>query len=151
MTTATVLRYVTGGIGLASIGLGVGLVAADSARFGVVAWLAGAVVLHDGLIAPLVLACGLLVAGWRQRGLWRGAFVVAGCVTLVTLPALLRPGRPLTSSALPLPYGRNLLLVVAAVAAVAGAVAFVRRRRARRRPGAGPLRGKTQVLPKPAE
>ncbi|MFF2013726.1 hypothetical protein ACFVWY_32330 [Streptomyces sp. NPDC058195] len=133
MTAATALRWVTGGAGVASIGLGVWLVAAGSAPFGVLTWLIGALVLHDGIIAPLVLACGLLIAGLRQRGLWRGALVVAGCATLVTLPALLRPGQPLTSSALPLPYGRNLLLVVAAVAAATGAVARVRWRKAQAR------------------
>lgn len=47
---------------------------------------------------------------------------------LVTLPLLVRPGEPPNPSALPLPYGRNLAIVLAAVAVVTGAVLLVRRR-----------------------
>lgn len=95
----------------------------------VVVWLGGALVLHDGIIAPLVLAAGLLVAAVPARGLVRGALITGGALVLVTLPALLRPGAPVNPSALPLPYGRNLLVVLAAVAAVTAVVALVRRGR----------------------
>jgi hypothetical protein len=124
-----VLRYTVGGLGLALMGLGACLVAAGSDPTGVLVWLAGALVLHDGILAPLVLAVGLLLVGRGQRGLLRGASVAAGSVILVTLPLLVRPGEPPNPSALPLPYGRNLAIVLAAVAVVTGALYLVRRRK----------------------
>lgn len=78
-TATLVLRYVVGGIGLALIGLGAWLVAEEPDPVGVALWLAGAVVLHDGILAPSVLAVGLLLAGRRvapERGLLRGALIV---------------------------------------------------------------------------
>ncbi|WP_306330185.1 hypothetical protein [Streptomyces venezuelae] len=123
-----VLRYALGVLGLGLIGLGARLVVAEPDPAGVLLWLAGAVVLHDGVLAPLVLAVGLLIAARPARGLWRGALIVAGSVILVTLPLLVRPGEPPNPSALPLPYGRNLAIVLGAVGAVTGALYLVRRR-----------------------
>ncbi|MFI8766725.1 hypothetical protein ACIGN6_17670 [Streptomyces sp. NPDC053792] len=129
MRSTQVLRHAVGGLGLALIGLGAWLVADQPDPTGVLVWLAGALVLHDGILAPLVLAVGLLFVGRSRRGLLRAASVVAGSVILVTLPLLVRPGEPPNPSALPLPYGRNLAIVLAAVAVVAGALYLVRRRR----------------------
>ncbi|MEU4078010.1 hypothetical protein DEJ45_04895 [Streptomyces venezuelae] len=123
-----VLRYALGGLGLGLIGLGGWLVAAEPDPAGVLLWLTGAVVLHDGVLAPLVLAVGLLIAARPARGLWRGALIVAGSVTLVTLPLLVRPGEPPNPSALPLPYGRNLAIVLGVVGVVTGVLYLVRRR-----------------------
>ncbi|MFE7511545.1 hypothetical protein ACFU8I_10020 [Streptomyces sp. NPDC057540] len=110
-------RHGVGALGVASIGLGLWLVAAGSDPLGVLVWLAGALVLHDGIIAPLVLAVGLLIAGRRLRGPLRGALLVSGSLVLITLPLLLRPGPPPNPSALPLPYTRNLVIVLVVVAA----------------------------------
>ncbi|MFG2867103.1 hypothetical protein [Streptomyces sp. NPDC048338] len=137
MSTVSPLRWATGGLGLVLIGIGVWRIAAQPAPAEVLVWLAGAVVLHDAILAPLVLALGLLLVGSRDRGLLRGASIVAGSVLLVTLPLLLRPGAPPNPSALPLPYGRNLVIVLAAVAVTAGGLLLERRRRARRRERVG--------------
>ncbi|MGW4160605.1 hypothetical protein [Streptomyces sp. NPDC004788] len=131
MRTTRVLRYAVGGLGLVLMGLGARLVAAEPDPLGVLVWLAGAVVLHDGILAPLVFGIGLLLVGRRQRGLSRGVLLVAGTVVLVTLPLLVRPGAPPNPSALPLPYGRNLAIVLAGVAVAAGLLYLVRRWRAR--------------------
>ncbi|MFE5913501.1 hypothetical protein ACFQ6B_31065 [Streptomyces wedmorensis] len=120
------LRYGVGCLGLVLIGIGAWRVADQPDPLGVVVWLAGAVVLHDGIIAPLVLAIGLLLVGRPERGVLRGALVVAGSLVLIALPLLVRPGEPPNPSALPLPYGRNLVIVLAAVVVVA--VILVRRR-----------------------
>ncbi|MFC8507299.1 hypothetical protein ACFU3J_08050 [Streptomyces sp. NPDC057411] len=133
MRTVTVLRHALGALGVALVGLGAWLVAAEPDPLGVLAWLVGALVLHDGILAPLVLAVGLLLVGRRRRGLLRGALLVAGSVVLVTLPLLVRPGAPPNPSALPLPYGRNLLIVLAAVAVVTGVSIAVARGRERGR------------------
>ncbi|MCX5381515.1 hypothetical protein [Streptomyces sp. NBC_00091] len=126
-------RYALGALGLLLVAIGGRLVAGLPDPLGVLVWLGGALVLHDGVIAPLVLATGLLVAGVPARGLVRGALITAGALVLVTLPALLRPGAPVNPSALPLPYGRNLAVVLAVVGAVAAATWLLRR--LLRRPG----------------
>ncbi|MFB7280867.1 hypothetical protein ACFCZV_27540 [Streptomyces hydrogenans] len=84
---------------------------------------------------------GLLLVGRRWRGTLRGALVVAGCLVLVTLPLLVRPGAPPNPSALPLPYGRNLAIVLAVVAAGATAYVLVQRRRERAQRDGGDGRG----------
>ncbi|MFC9392587.1 hypothetical protein ACFTWS_05395 [Streptomyces sp. NPDC057027] len=128
----SVLRYGLGMLGVALVGLGAWLVVDQPDPLGVFVWLAGALVLHDGILAPLVLAVGLLLVGRRRRGLLRGASLVAGSVVLVALPLLVRPGAPPNPSALPLPYGRNLAIVLAAVTVVTGVLIAGRRRRERR-------------------
>ncbi|MFE2009125.1 hypothetical protein [Streptomyces sp. NPDC059491] len=131
MSTARALRQAVGALGVALIGLGAWLVVTDPEPLGVVIWLAGALVLHDGIVAPLVFAVGLLLLGRRRRGVLRGALIVAGSVVLITLPLLLRPGQPLNPTALPLPYGRNLAIVLAVVTAVTAAWVAVHRWRER--------------------
>lgn len=136
------VRLLLGGAGLLLIAIGGRLLADLPDPLDVLVWMGGALVLHDAIIAPLVLAAGLAVAAVPARGLVRGALLTAGVLVLVTLPLLLRPGTPPNPSALPLPYGRNLLLVLAAVAVAAGVMAVVgRRRRARPGPSEAAARG----------
>ncbi|MFF1506474.1 hypothetical protein [Streptomyces sp. NPDC058326] len=137
MNPLRMVRHAVGGLGVGLICLGAWLVAAEPAPGDVLVWLAGSLVLHDGVLAPLVLAGGLLIAGRPGRRLWRGALVIAGSVVLVTLPLLVRPGPPPNPSALPLPYGRNLVIVLAAVAVGAVLPRLVRRwgQRSQRRAG----------------
>ncbi|MDT0444981.1 hypothetical protein [Streptomyces johnsoniae] len=130
-------RLVLGAAGLLLLAAGVRLLItggpADAPRQ-VAVWLAGAVVLHDLALAPLVLAAGLVVRRLPARRAVRGGLIVAGCLTLVALPPLLRPGEPRNATALPLDYGRNLVLLLAATALAAAAAAAWRRAR---RPGPG--------------
>ncbi|WP_329199945.1 MULTISPECIES: hypothetical protein [unclassified Streptomyces] len=126
-------RRTLGFLGLLLIAVGARLVAVLPDPLDVLVWLGGALVLHDAVIAPLVLGAGLLTAALPARGLLRGALVTAGAVLLVTLPLLVRPGGAPNPSALPLPYGRNLLLVLGAVAVAAGLLAAVSAVRSRLR------------------
>ena len=126
------MRIVLGAAGLALMAVGLYLLVTGGQFKDAALWLAGAVLLHDLLIAPLVLAAGLLLALLPARGLLRGALVTAGCLTAVALPVLLAPGTPGNLSVLPLDYPRNWLLTLAAVAAVTGAVLAGRRLRGRR-------------------
>ncbi|MGW0699839.1 hypothetical protein ACWD0A_11020 [Streptomyces sp. NPDC002867] len=135
----SVVRYALGALGLLLIGIGGRHLAARPDPYDVLLWMAGALVLHDGVLAPVVLAVGLLVAAVPARPVVRGALVTGGALVLVTLPLLLRPGAPPNPSALPLPYVRNLLLVLAVVAGVALAwVGLTRLRRRVRTSRAGP-------------
>jgi hypothetical protein len=109
-------------------------------------WLAGVLVLHDGLLAPALVVAGLVLARVVPRStrpLVTAGLVVSGMVAVVAAPLVLglgaRAGDP---SRLPLPYGRNLMVLLAAVwlvVAVLGGVTWVRRSarprvRGRRRP-----------------
>lgn len=127
------MRTALGAAGLALMAVGLYLLVTGGQFKDVALWLAGAVVLHDLLVAPLVLAAGLLLARLPARGLLRGALVTAGCLTVIALPVLLAPGTPGNPSVLPLDYPRNWLLSLAAVAAVTGLVLAGRRLRGRAR------------------
>ncbi|WP_405603701.1 hypothetical protein OG741_32605 [Streptomyces sp. NBC_01410] len=129
------MRIVTGALGLALMTVGAVLLVTGGQLKDVALWLAGAIVLHDGIVAPLVLGVGLLLAAVPARGTVRGALVVAGCLTVVALPVLLRPGTPKNPTVLPLDYVRNWLLALAAVAVLTGmllAARWIRRRVPRR-------------------
>ena len=114
----------------------------------VTVWLAAGVLLHDVVLAPLVLlaaAAGArrLPAGWR--GPVAAGFVVLGSVTLLAVPVLGRFGaRPDNPTLLDRPYGVGWALVavltLVGVAVAAGAPAILRRRRGR--PGGASTRGR---------
>ncbi|MYT33720.1 hypothetical protein [Streptomyces sp. MspMP-M5] len=133
----SVTRVLAGMAGLALMGVGASSLPDVPDLRDVVVWLGGALILHDAVIAPLVLLAGLvLVRGWA-RGPVRGALLVAGTLTAVALPVLLRPGPKANSSVLPLDYPRNwlfMLLTVATATALVLAARGFRRQRRRRRP-----------------
>lgn len=126
-------RVLVGAAGVALMGVGASLLTDVRELTGVLVWLGGAVVLHDMLLAPLVLLAGLVLVRGRARGPVRGALVVGGALTVVALPVLLRPGRRANASVLPLDYPRNWLIALAVVATVtalaSAARGLVRRRR----------------------
>ncbi|MEU6863338.1 hypothetical protein ABZ924_08710 [Streptomyces sp. NPDC046876] len=130
-------RHAVGAFGLVLAGWGGWLLLRQPEPWRIAVWLGGAVVVHDALVAPLVLAIAALAAaaGLRLRGALRGALVVAGSLTAIALPPLLRPGGVANPTVLPLPYLRNWLLAMAAVALLTAACAGVRavRRRMVRR------------------
>ncbi|MEV6408957.1 hypothetical protein AB0M58_39510 [Streptomyces bobili] len=131
----SMVRVLTGAAGLALMGVGASLLLDVRDLTGVLLWLGGAVVLHDAVIAPVVLLVGLVLVRGGARGPVRGALLVAGALTAVALPVLLRPGKPANSSVLPLDYPRNWLLALVAVATVTALLPAVRAaRRFRRRP-----------------
>ncbi|MEW1636943.1 hypothetical protein AB0469_23045 [Streptomyces sp. NPDC093801] len=108
----------TGGLGLALAAWGGWLLLRQPEPWRIAVWLGGAVVVHDGFVAPLVIAIGALTAaaGPRRRGVPRAALIVAGSLTAIALPPLLRPGGVANPTVLPLDYLRNWLLALAAVA-----------------------------------
>ncbi|MEU5432812.1 hypothetical protein AB0G73_05480 [Streptomyces sp. NPDC020719] len=151
-----VTRYAVGAIGVGLMGLGAFL-AWSQQPWDVVVWLVGAVVLHDGLIAPLVLLVGLGVAATRPgvRGPLRAALLTAGCLTVIALPAILRPGPVVNVTVLPLDYVRNWLVLLGVVVVVTVLVMVGKRGRGgpgarARRPGpVAPKPGPAPVPPKP--
>ncbi|RXS85358.1 hypothetical protein EST92_08480 [Streptomyces sp. TM32] len=112
------LRVVAGAAGVALMGVGVSLVTDVRDPLDVLVWLGGAVLLHDAVIAPFVLLAGWVLVRGGGRGPVRGALLVAGALTTVALPVLLRPGKTANASVLPLDYPRNWLIAVVTVAVV---------------------------------
>ncbi len=96
-------------------------------------WFAGGVIIHDALLVPLTLLVGvalLRVVPGGYRGLVQGALVMSALLTVALLPLMSGRGRtPANPSQQPLPYTRNLLLVLLAVWLVTAALALHRARR----------------------
>lgn len=96
-------------------------------------WFIGAGVLHDAVWVP-VLAVGAWLTAWlpaSARNPMRVGLAVTAVAAIVTWPFVQGWGRRATNpSALPLDYGRNLVLVVVVVwfAVIAVIAARVRRR-----------------------
>ncbi|NVI87397.1 hypothetical protein [Actinomadura sp. BRA 177] len=127
--TARTARVAAYAAGLALIGLGARGIAADVPAGRWAVWFAGAAILHDGVLVPAVLVAGLATGRLpaRHRRIVRAALVIAGCVTAVALPLVLGYGRRADEpSRLPLPYGRNLAIVLAAITVIAAAAAAAR-------------------------
>jgi hypothetical protein len=99
---------------------------------GVLIFLIAVLVAHDGVWLPLVLLAGAVlnrVVPARHRSSVRVAAIVVAALGLAALPLALGLGRTADNpSALPLDYGRNLGLVLAAVAVTTGVVVFLRGR-----------------------
>lgn len=97
----------------------------------VLVWFVGGVLAHDGFLAPLVVALGVLVAvrapsQWRTPLLW--VLVVLGPLTLVAVPVLGRFGAKADNpTLLDRPYWLGYALIVIVVLALASQSA--RRRR----------------------
>jgi hypothetical protein len=134
-------RVIVGAIGLAFVGIGVrGIVthSDDTHPRSWIVWVVAAALAHDLILAPAIAVVGVLVARLvprRARAAVQIGLLVSGCVLVVGLTAVLTPGGRHyadNSSLLPLPYGRNLVIVLAIVwtaTAVAIVVAFRRRAR----------------------
>lgn len=122
---------IVAGVLTAGYGVGSALLDDDVKLGGVVLFLAAVLVVHDLVLLPAVLGLGALLARFvppRARAAVQAAGVVVLPVTLVALPLVLGYGRPPDNpSALPLPYGRGLLVVLAAVLAGGLAVHGLRR------------------------
>ena len=91
----------------------------------ILVWAAGAVALHDGLWLPIVCLIGARVA---RDIVLRSGLIVAASLTAVALPAVLREhsdqGNP---TLLPLPYQRNLLLLLGSCAVITVTIWAIRR------------------------
>ena len=98
-------------------------------------WLAGGVVLHDAVLAPVVVALGyvasrVLPAHWRSST--ATAFVVWGTLTIAFLPVLSgQGGKPGNDTILGKPYVLSWVVLTLVLVAYAGVAALRRRRQAR--------------------
>ena len=106
----------------------------------VILWLVAALVVHDGIIAPAVFLVALVARRASSRvpsailGLGQGVIVVAGIVTLLVLPEVLKKAIGTNSSSiLPQNYGLHLVMFYLVIGVLtAGAIVFYLRLFARR-------------------
>jgi len=92
-------------------------------------WLAAAVALHDGLIAPIVVGTGVLLTGVpaRARRYVQGALIVGALITVIAMPLIGRQdSQPASKAILLRDYATNLSLLLGMTAAVALALYAVR-------------------------
>jgi hypothetical protein len=130
-------------IGVAAIGYGAVGVLRTASDSHPVRWaldLVGASLLHDLLLAPLVLLLAVAGRRWLPAS-WRVPaavfLVVGGSLVLIAVPVLGRPGaRPDNPTLLPrdYPWGLTVALTAVAVAVVLGTLLVRTARRRRRQP-----------------
>jgi hypothetical protein len=109
--------------------------------FVLVVWLAAAVALHDGLIAPITIGTGVALTGVRPRArrYLQGALLVGALITIIAIPLIWRQGTQPESKAILLrDYAANLSLLLGMTAAVALALYALRVLR-HHRPAGPPL------------
>lgn len=85
-------------------------------------WLIGAVVIHDGILSPAVVAVGWFVSRTvppRARRYLQGALVAGGLMTIVAIPLILRrDSQPASKAILQQNYAANLTILLGTAAAV---------------------------------
>jgi hypothetical protein len=105
------------------------------------AWMVGVVVIHDGVLSPLVIAVGTLVARTppRARRYVQFALVTGATIAVIGVVLVARRGsQPAAKALLLRDYGTNLAILLGLVAAGSlGAYAARVAREARSRPHGG--------------
>ncbi|WP_242606263.1 hypothetical protein [Protofrankia symbiont of Coriaria ruscifolia] len=142
---AAVLRALVAAAGLAAIGYGIhGLINGQPATNppNTTAWLIGGILAHDLMVVPVTMAAGFVLSRLipaPYRAVLQAALLVSGSVALASLPLWRGYGGSADNPSVnPLPYGRNLGIVLGLVWTCAAAVIVHRAVRARRkRAGSG--------------
>ncbi len=131
------IAFIALGIGLLGLGLVVLLDLVKPERYpGILLWFAGAIILHDLILAPLVFGIGILMRRASKRIpigvllIVQGAIVVGAIMLAVVLPEILGQERvsARNETVLPLEYGSNLIVfyVILAIATAAAIVVYLR-------------------------
>lgn len=114
-------------------------------------WLAGVLVVHDVVLAPLAVAVGWvlsrLLPGRAVRRIVAGGLLVAGSLVAVAIPAQLTPGVADNPTTTPRDYGGGLALSLAVTATVTILLLIGTRLRRRGRAGGS---GRGRRGPRPA-
>lgn len=117
-------RVIIGGAGGALVLFGVFRLLTEvplSALLVLALWLAGAILIHDGILSPAVLAVGLALrrVPARARRYLQAGLIAGGLITVVAIPLIYRRGsQPAAKSILDQNYGGNLTLLLGIVAAL---------------------------------
>jgi len=142
----TVLRGVLGAIGVAGVGYGALRIleqSRDTHPTRLALWLVGALLVHDAIIAPVVIGLGAVLTRFappRARGYLQGGLIAAGLISALGLILIERQGKT-ASPALALlrqDYRLNLLILLAAIAGLSALSYAVAELRSRRRNSRSP-------------
>ncbi|WP_456845803.1 hypothetical protein [Cellulomonas sp. P5_C6] len=116
------VALVTAGILLALYGAWRLVTQTPSALPGLALWMVGIVVIQDGLLSPLIVAVGWLLARTvppRGRRYVQSALIIGGLITIIAIPLIARRGTQPPAKALLLQnYGANLAILLGLVAAL---------------------------------
>ncbi len=96
---------------------------------GLAVWLVAALVIHDGIASPLVVAVGALLARVPPRGrrFLQAGMIAGAMITVIAVPMIARQdSQPVSKSILNQNFGGNLTLLLGLVAAVTLAAYAVR-------------------------
>ncbi len=132
-------------LGLALLGAGAVVLAQEvkpTRYLGILTWFIGALIIHDGIIAPIVFVITVVMRKRLSRvpavvvAIIQGALVIAGIITLSVVPEILKKWiGTLSSSILPQNYALHLglfyvvLVLLTAAAIVAYRAIFTRRQK----------------------
>jgi hypothetical protein len=85
-------------------------------------WLIGALVIHDGILSPLVIAVSWILAHAvppRARRYVQAALIMGGLVTVIAIPMIYRRGhQPQVKAILQQNFGGNLTVLLGIIGAV---------------------------------
>lgn len=85
-------------------------------------WLVGALVIHDGILSPVVIAVGWAISRVvpdRARRFLQFALIVGALVTVVAIPLIYRQDtQPESEALLRQQYGSNLTVLLGIIAAI---------------------------------
>ncbi|SKB02630.1 hypothetical protein SAMN06295879_3566 [Agreia bicolorata] len=142
-TRMNLVRIILIAIGLAGLFLGA-LIMVQKERpdqiVGVIVWIGAAIIVHDGILSPLLL----LLDVWMRRAgrripfgvlaIIQGGVVVGAIMSMLVLPEIYKKSLGTKNpTVLPLDYGLNLALFWVAVAVLTGAACALYLAGARRR------------------
>ncbi len=107
--------------------------------WGLATWLIGAVIIHDAIIAPAIVAISIAMRRVGRRippaviAIVQGAVVVGSVFTLVVVPEIIRKARiPNNDTVLPFDYASRLVVLWAAIVVITALVVTVYLRRSSR-------------------
>jgi len=85
------------------------------------AWLVGAIIIHDGIVSPLVVTVGWLLRRFvpaRGRGYLQAGLVIGALVTIIAIPMIhLRNSQPAAKAILRQNFAGNLTLLLGIIGA----------------------------------
>lgn len=89
-------------------------------------WLVAVVIIHLGVLSPIVLAVGAMLHRVPDRGraFLQGGLIAAGIVTVIALPLMLRQSSQPPAKAMLLQDYRLNLLILLMIIAVATSIAY---------------------------
>jgi hypothetical protein len=107
--------------------------------WGLATWLLGAVIIHDAIIAPVVVAISIAMRRVGRRippaviAIVQGAVVVGSVFTLVVVPEIIRRAKvPNNDTVLPFDYASRLVVLWAAIVVITALVVALYLRRTSR-------------------